>query len=122
MPPLCFSGNVHTAMSGTKTYHLISVSLLAEQHEQGDQLVALREIEIALEAMCAALTAGRRETKAKVILLEQIRIIESNAETITFAPRETHESQSDHRRRTDGGHECVADGDRAADPADATKV
>lgn len=64
-------------MNALRTYHLISVKLLVEQREQGDQLVAFRETEIALEAMCAELTAGRRETKAKAVLLEPLRILEA---------------------------------------------
>jgi hypothetical protein len=60
-----------------KTYHVIRATLLIEQREQGDQQIAHREMEIALEALCAGMTAsGRRKAICKAATLEPIRILE----------------------------------------------
>lgn len=61
------------------TYHLITATLLVEQREQGDQLVARREAEIALERACEAITAAsQRRSVVRATVLESLRIIEQD--------------------------------------------
>lgn len=77
-----------------KTYHIIRATLLIEQREEGDQLVARSEMAIALEAMCAGMTAaGRRKAIAKTVLLEPLRILEQEPALTPLGGKETpHET------------------------------
>lgn len=60
-----------------KTFHVIRATLLIEQREEGDQLVARDEMQIALEAACKRIMdAGRREAVVKTVILEPLRIME----------------------------------------------
>jgi hypothetical protein len=60
-----------------KRYHVIRATLLIEQREEGDQLVARDEAQIAIEAACRMVTdAGRREAVLKTAVLEPLQILE----------------------------------------------
>lgn len=60
-----------------KTFHVITATLLIEQREEGDELVARDEAEIAVEAACKLVTdAGRRNAVVKTVTLEPLRILE----------------------------------------------
>ena len=62
-----------------KTFHLISVSLLIEQREQGDQLVAYDIVDHMLDAACAAEAARcQRAINVKSTVLESVRIVEND--------------------------------------------
>lgn len=61
------------------TYHLITATLLVEQCEQGDQLVARDIVDHMLAAACAAETGRRRRAiNVKSTVLESVRIIEND--------------------------------------------
>ena len=70
-----------------KTYHVINATLLIEQREEGDQLVARDEAQIALEAACKLVAdAGRRTAVVKTVILEPLRILELEVEPKEQSP------------------------------------